>query len=147
MQHAGNAQGEFRNRRVKAYSILGDHLIAPPHRSNLGGDGRATGVLETLVGFQKRLLAYYAEPTDFLNPVFRIGDDPVSADKLRSNISGIGDGDGIRENKSPILHVRLFGNETGAHGNGDLVFFAVSHGIILGQVAGRNHLYAAMDNG
>ncbi len=51
MQHARNAQREFWNRRIKAHAIFGDHLIAPAHRSHLGGNGGAAGVFKTFVGF------------------------------------------------------------------------------------------------
>src|SRR5687767_9594875 len=113
--------------------VLGDHLVAPAHRADGGGDGGAARVLERLSGLHERLLADHTLAFDFLYFVVRVRDDPVPAEEARGGLSGIGDRNRIGKDVAALLRVRLIGDENHARGNLDVVFLRW-HGAIPARI-------------
>ena len=68
-------------------------------------------------------IADHTQPSHFLDLVVGVGDDPVAADQLRGDAAGIRDGNGIGEDISAAIRIRLLGDVSGAGRYIDLIFF------------------------
>ena len=107
MQNTWHTQHKLRYLDIEFHAVTGLHLVTTAHRTDLRGQNRAAGIFETLVRSERGLFADNALPTDFLNMVIGIRDDPVPADKLGGIAAGIGDIDGVGKHKAVTRFVGL----------------------------------------
>jgi len=95
MQNTRHTQYKLWNLDIELRAVVGMHPVAAAHRADLGGQYRATGVLEILARLEQGLLTHYALSAHFLNVVVGIGDDPVTADEFGGDAAEISYADGI----------------------------------------------------
>ena len=95
MQNTRHTQYKLWNLDIELRTVVGMHPVAATHRADLGGQHRATGVLEILARLEQGLLTHYALSAHFLNVVVGIGDDPVTADEFGGDAAEVSYADGI----------------------------------------------------
>jgi hypothetical protein len=105
MNQAWSSESERRNLDVEVLTRARDHLIAPFHLADIGGQGTTRGVLEALTGFENRLLANDSGALDLFDLAIAVGDDPVAREELNRLLAQILDGD--RVEKEPVPRLRL----------------------------------------
>lgn len=129
MQHPRDAEGEFRNFRFERRAVLGDHLVAAAHGTDRCLQLAATRILVGFSGADQRLLADDAHPTDFFDPQFAIGDDPVAGNQLCRDRTAVGDADGVGKQVVLALGVGLVSHVLRIGRDDKLIFSAFRHDV------------------
>jgi hypothetical protein len=102
-------EDKHRNVDVKLFTIFGDAKVTAVHGAGRCAQAGSAGVFELFAGFQERLVADYAQASNFFVHAFCVVDIPGARDQLRGDGACIGDGDGVRKYIERCVWVRLLG--------------------------------------
>jgi hypothetical protein len=127
MQHAWHGKGEGRNWRFELGTVFCRHLITALHHAHGRRQYGTTGILKMLARLQQGLHPYHTQPAYFLNVLIGIGNDPMTADQLRSNVAVIGDGDGLRKYNTALIFIGLIRHKRCFDRDRKLILFMRRH--------------------
>ncbi len=119
MRSQWSGQENRRNVSGKFLAILADHLVTALHGAKAGRQHCTAGVVEGLSWRDQGLLADDAAAAHFFHLVVVIGNDPVARQQLDGLLALVFDADGVGENITVVVGVRLILQILRLHGNVD----------------------------